>query len=907
MIPENIKEKHILQAIEFLKNNGVQNNRRNSSKVDLLFENETYPPKLVISKANEYANGIELDSKLFVTNQAQKHLVKEGFKIINKNEIPSTNGSVIYPQSKKYQNSIDNTEWLTIGEIYKFKFVQWIEEHIDFINDSNEDIKQKIVESQQIAYSEETNAKGVNFIQSIIRNQEEYLTIADIDKLKKIISEELIENKENLQLSFNSFPRTSTFLSLFAPDKYMAYDRESIPAYEFLSNGVVGNEIAPKRNYKAFKFYQIFYQNIKEQLKNSHLDVAIFKKLLGVENLSELQWNFIAQDFLLFISRKIMKNTYKTLDITGHRIYKISMGTFLKSAEYKHINPIEEFEKNNLIVMHEDTAVQQGIDFRDNLKRGDFIYLTYGQERLSFIGKIIGDSEKVNTVINIDLDDKWLCRKVEIIENPVIDKTHDLKGKDGWMPSGYTTFKEILNINSANNILFKKYYNVKIIDEHAPEKLKEIEPEIDLKIPLNQILYGAPGTGKTYLTKKLAVEIIKNKIFSDSKEDRAIILEHYKNFVENKNIHFTTFHQSLSYEDFVEGIKPKFTETSTEIEYEIRDGLFKLVCKQASSQNKIHHFDEAYNDFAEKITEMGKIELKSLAQQKPFDVKINSNKNCIAIPHTDTATNMVITKKMIEEYVINNNVIDWKTYVSAIGEHIKANYEITIESKEETVDKYVLIIDEINRGNVSAIFGELITLLESDKRQNSEEVIEAYLPYSQTMFSVPSNLYIIGTMNTADRSVEALDTALRRRFSFKEVPPNPELLENLEYHDVSLSKLLTKINQRIEVLIDKDHKIGHSYFFEVKNLEDLKTVFKDKIIPLLEEYFYGDFGKIGLVLGEVFVKGEDVKNTDVLATHSKYDNSDFLNDKTLFSLNEIEDMSISDFVSIYDNKTNEQK
>jgi 5-methylcytosine-specific restriction protein B len=189
--------------------------------------------------------------------------------------------------------------------------------------------------------------------------------------------------------------------------------------------------------------------------------------------------------------------------------------------------------------------------------------------------------------------------------------------------------------------------------------------------------------------------------------------------------------------------------------------------------------------------------------------------------------------------------------------------------KSKNGKPYVLIIDEINRGNVSQIFGELITLIEEDKRLGREEALEVQLPYSKERFGVPPNLYIIGTMNTADRSVEALDTALRRRFSFVEMAPQPELIKTegqlketagiLE--GIDLAGLLQTINKRIEKLVDKDHMIGHSYFLPVKNMQDLKLAFQNKILPLLQEYFFGDHGKIGLVLGDAFFEpvGEDLE------------------------------------------------
>ena len=291
-------------------------------------------------------------------------------------------------------------------------------------------------------------------------------------------------------------------------------------------------------------------------------------------------------------------------------------------------------------------------------------------------------------------------------------------------------------------------------DENESSELDENINNLDF--PLNQILYGPAGTGKTYVTISKALQIVVPEWWSEDLErSRSTIVEQYKVLVDEGKISFVTFHQSYGYEDFIEGIKVKRVEG--QLNYDVESGVFKNICERA---------------------------------------KNNPNEN------------------------------------------------------------YVLIIDEINRGNVSKIFGELITLIEESKREGKSEELEGLevtLPYSNEPFSVPNNLYIIGTMNSSDRSLTSVDIALRRRFEFIEMMPKPDVLSGIDIEGVSVQAILETMNKRIKVLLDRDHCIGHAYFtslIEEPSLELLMTIFEKRIIPLLQEYFFDDWTKINLVLGE---------------------------------------------------------
>ncbi len=454
--------------------------------------------------------------------------------------------------------------------------------------------------------------------------------------------------------------------------------------------------------------------------------------------------------------------------------------------------------------------------------------------------------------------------------------------------------------------------NNKEFENYVFEIEEQAKPPVNNKkmiTPTNTILYGPPGTGKTYNTVNKALEIIDSEFLKENIDNRQALNERFRSLRFNPEtgegqVAFITFHQSLSYEDFIEGIKPRKNEGEEVISYEVCDGLFKSIAIKASDKKVVVSFDEIYKEFIGDVMEKETFSLKTPVQKKHFDVRINGSGNCVAIPQTETATQMVVTKNMISDFLVDGTVRDWKPYLSSIAEYIKANYSFKVDKEDNANKPYVIIIDEINRGNISQIFGELITLIEPDKRKGQGEEIEVILPYSKERFSVPSNLHIIGTMNTADRSVEALDTALRRRFSFMEMNPKPEKLSEEEFRceGIDLERMLKAMNGRIEKLLDRDYCIGHSYFMTIKDkkepLEELKFIFQNKILPLLQEYFYGDWGKIRLIVGKEFVKKRvsDIKFLDMDGSED-YDEFD---ERPIYSFTDCDGWTLESFKSIYE-------
>jgi 5-methylcytosine-specific restriction protein B len=391
----------------------------------------------------------------------------------------------------------------------------------------------------------------------------------------------------------------------------------------------------------------------------------------------------------------------------------------------------------------------------------------------------------------------------------------------------------------------------------AEERITKTVEKISISIvpnlhPLNQILYGAPGTGKTYNTINHALAIIENKPIAEyDNMNRADLKKTFDDYVENKQIAFVTFHQSLSYEDFIEGLKPK--SEGNNISYAVEDGIFKQMAKNASDDikavvtHKYHNFEEAYQKLISRLP----LTLKTTSDDVPFKLESRSENSLAVLPSkNENSKERIISKDKIQGYFKGQEEVSSPSYVRAIAQYLVNDCGYIV-----LPNNYVLIIDEINRGNVAQIFGELITLIEQSKRQEATEAINLTLPYSKEAFGVPQNLYIIGTMNTADRSVEALDTALRRRFDFVEMQPKPEILAG-KMSEICLKTVLTNLNARIAYLLDSDHAIGHAYFMDVDNADKLAQVFEHKIVPLLREYFYNDYEKIQMILGEDFVQSK---------------------------------------------------
>lgn len=484
------------------------------------------------------------------------------------------------------------------------------------------------------------------------------------------------------------------------------------------------------------------------------------------------------------------------------------------------------------------------------------------------------------------------------------------------------------------NTHYRKFIQNNIVKDNSMKQEANFAQE-KIYQPLNQILYGPPGTGKTYNTVLKAMSIIDNTEYKNvSDEQYSALKTRFDELKQTGQIEFVTFHQSYSYEEFVEGIKPYIPEwdalDNVDVKYIGENGIFKRICKKAETpiiknvdsnlelnENpkiwKVSLMKTGENEIRKDCMENNRIRIgfdkygETINDETIFDD--GGSRVLSAFIDKMEIGDIVLScysEKTIDaigvitsEYKWNSDFSQYKRYreVKWLAKNLNHNileinngtkftlgtvYQLNNMSLKDVLDivdeqeqvtsykendkPYILIIDEINRGDVSKIFGELITLIEEDKRIGNKYQMKTTLPYSKESFGVPNNLYIIGTMNTADRSIALLDTALRRRFDFEEIMPRPELLGGKVVEGINLQTLLTRVNERITNKYDRDHQIGHSYLMGVNTKEQLERAYKNRILPLLNEYFYNESKTVAEILN---CSEDELKTSDFISILGK--------------------------------------
>lgn len=637
----------------------------------------------------------------------------------------------------------------------------------------------------------------------------------------------------------------------FAPSRFVGYKKNTADKHR--ENHGDGNQT----NDKLVEYYQ--------KVQDERLDAA-FQSVLEQYDLSSGDKKYwIPKDMTieqLLSSSETQQKQYWIGRVTSDEYWDVALSNnvWVTQQRYGH---------------QKSSAVSGLLGCVRNVKAGDIIFLTYGSEIYAY-GNVIECPLASDQISNL----QRVIQKNRHDYNSGIVKFEDnnvfyedlTKGCDNWgqriTVDQWHYYSDRTNVSTAgmrNEITMgvTTMSFIGITEKYGKKKVKELKEQFEnkhmfisktaklLQSKHNIILQGAPGTGKTYNTAAIALAALD--VTDVDLNDHKAVMKRYDSLLGDQ-IFFTTFHQSLDYEDFVEGLKPHVQTdadgNSIGVTYEPEDGIFKRACN-AVQTDQSKDIVECIDDYLQKIKGyQNKREIPTVTGRSSLYVWWKEGNSTVSSRSTNS------TSSRGEEYTpspLNIEKIklqalgkgcenNWQSYAQAFIEAVKIEYHATTDKP------VVLIIDEINRGNVSKIFGELITLLESDKRSNGNHPIKVMLPYTKGEFGVPSNLYIIGTMNTTDRSTGTLDYALRRRFAFVTLKSQDSVIKkyysdagNDELGSVAVA-LFDDIKKFIEnpkhlcgdMSID-DLMVGHSYFM-AESEEELQDKVEFEILPLINEY-----------------------------------------------------------------------
>lgn len=753
-------------------------------------------------------------------------------------------------------------------ERYKWEAIKHFQDTIDLnAKDFTSNLKNSISKSYNLVYqnSKAFITKAVEYFPEDVREMFSELfddTKPLRDRLDYFISksEELepkVSEKYGKDWNHRQDERTLSFyLTMRFPDRYPLYKDE---IYQYLVSEVTKEESKPAGQ-KFFHYLDIGERLIQTIEKDEELQELATKNLDQDCYQGDQKW-LIFQDILWVNKRGIDIDSEINLNDEKWRelvrvIQKIndekSVRKFFKTVGYV----LEQLNLKNDEEITYASAIDNYIQFTIGSR-----YVTHLQRKS---GKVIQGFYVANDFLerltdsypNMVISDKaapategemtWVTLEAETVNvEDFFDGILALaqKGIDGQERSQFRSMYS----DKHNPWIVKAALDESILEKLLNAEFMEVEKvfNADINYPLNTIFYGPPGTGKTYLTVRRAAEIVENRKIEEYSEAKEVFNRNLGDTIE-----FITFHQNYSYEDFIQGLRPDI-ENDKELTFDRQDGIFKRLADRALKnledsripKTKKKSFEKVFNEYVDPLVQGEVEELEVEMKRVSYFITAVTNRS-IEFRKTSGGTDHTLSINTLRKMYEAESVLEIQGLSSYYSPLLDKLLELGKSPGEtEIVERknYVIIIDEINRANISRVFGELITLIEPDKRSEGEFRLSTKLPSGEE-FTVPSNLYIIGTMNTADKSIALLDIALRRRFEFEAMYPKYHIPDK-EIHD---PEVLRKINKRITKLKGHDFQIGHSYFMN----SDLTLVqrMNRKVIPLLLEYFMNDEDEVTEIL-----------------------------------------------------------